>query len=112
MTARQDLAAAASSVAGVKVGPYYRQTTKTGDGWVELQRSDRDDTGFGFMDRWAVKVITPQDLRAAEEWIESKREALTAALAPHMVVTALVPAVLVIDQGSVPGLVIEGSRAH
>lgn len=109
---RDDIATAASTVDGVTVEPYWRQDTQPGHGWVSLARSDRDDTGFGFMDRWTVTIALPQDVRAAEEWIEEHRDALTAAVASELVVTALVPATLTFDTGTTPGLVIEGSRAH
>jgi hypothetical protein len=110
MATRNELAAYASAVDGCNVTPYMRQATRPGEGWVSLQRSDRDDSGFGFMDRWAVTVVLPQDLASAEKWIDANADALAAALAQGMVVTALVPATLVLDAGNVPGLVIEGSR--
>lgn len=110
MGTRNELAAVASAVEGLNVTPYMRQSTRPGDGWVSLQRSDRDDSGFGFMDRWAVTVVLPQDLVAAEKWIDTNADALANALAKEMVVTAMVPATLVLDLGNVPGLVIEGSR--
>lgn len=113
MTVRDDLAAAASGVLGVKtVSPYYRQTTKTGDGWVSLGRRDRDDTGFGFMDTWEIRVIAGQDLADAERWTETHADALVTALATHLVITAVIPVTLVMDTGNIPGLVIEGVREH
>lgn len=112
MSAREDIAAAASAVDGVKVTPFYRQTTKVGDGWVALQRLDRDDSGLGFMESWAVMVVLHQDIVTAEKWIESHADALTDALADELVVTAVIPERLVIDTGTVPGLTVEGVRPH
>lgn len=112
MSARADIAAAASTVTGVNVAPYYRQTTKVGDGWVGLQRLDRDDSGFGFMESWAVMVVLSQDIKAAEEWIEAHADALADALAAELIVTALIPERLVLDTGTIPGLTVEGVRAR
>ena len=109
---RAEIAGAASLVAGVHVKPYYRQTTKPGDGWVSLQRSDRDESGFGFMDRWAVTLVLPQDVKAAEDWMDSHIEQLAEALKDYLIVTAFVPAALRMDSGEVNGLVVEGTRGR
>lgn len=112
MSTRDDIAAAASTVDGVKVAPYYRQSAKVGDGWVVLQRLDRDDSGLGFMESWAVMVTLAQDVKTAEKWIETRAAALAAALETELHVMALIPATLTTTKGTVPGLVIEGIRAH
>lgn len=113
MTVRADLAAAANGAGmGLNVAQFYRQTAKVMDGWVSLVGMDRDDTGFGFMDRWQVTVVLHQDVKAAELWIEANVDALLAALAPQLIVTTVVPAQLTLDLGRVPGLVVEGVRAH
>lgn len=116
MGVREDLATAASTVPGaaggpnVKVSPYLRQTAQPYQGFVRLQAKTRDDTGLGFMDTWQVWILLPQDVAAAEKWIETNHALLIAALSPHMVVTTLTPSQLVLDSGTVPGVVIEGAR--
>lgn len=109
---RNEIAAAASLVDGVTVKPYYRQTAKPGDGWVSLQRLDRDDSGLGFMALWAVMVVLPQDLKAAEVWIDDHADAIAEALGHALVVSAVVPSSLTWGGNPVPGLVFEGYRAR
>lgn len=108
----EEIPARLAIASAANVSPYYNQTTVPGSGWVSLQRSEADDTGFGFMDRWAVTIVLPQDLAAAERWIEQMRDTLVANLKPVLIVTALVPATLTLGGGSVPALVIEGTRPH
>jgi hypothetical protein len=112
MGTRQDIADAASTVIGVNVTPYYRQSMKPGDGCVSLLRMEQDDTRFGYMERWAVTIALSQDLKSAEEWIDTHADELIEALSTQMVVTAMMPMTLVMDSGNVPGLVVEGSRGH
>lgn len=109
---REEIAQAASLVDGVNVKPYFRQTTKSGDGWVSLQRSDRDESGFGWMDRWAVTIVLPQDVRSAEDWMDDHLDPLANALKDYLIVTAFVPSTLRMDSGEVNGLVIEGTRGR
>lgn len=112
MTSRADIATAASSVTGVSVTPYYRQSTKPGDGFVSLIGLDPDAAGIGYMERWAVTVVLSQDIPTAEKWIESNVDSLLAALEQQLVVTAVVPTTLSFDTAQVPGLSIEGSKGH
>lgn len=109
---RQLIAEAATTVDGIDVTPYYGTATAPGHGWVSLTRRDRDDTGLGYLNRWTVTVVCPQDLHAAELWIDNHADQLVDALSTELIVTAVVPATLVMDQGNIPGLVIEGTRAH
>lgn len=115
-TAREALAAAANTVqvggVALNVQPFYRQSAKPGDGWVALVGLTRDDSGFGFMERWQVNVALHQDVATAERWIEDNVDQLLEALGPELIVTDVVPSQLVMDQGKVPGLVIEGTRPH
>lgn len=109
-TFREDLAAALTAVPGVNVAPYYRQNAQPGMGFIRLHAKTRDDTGMGFMDTWQAWILLPQDLAAAELWLETNLPALIAAAAPHIVITTITPSQLVLEQGTVPGVVIEGAR--
>jgi hypothetical protein len=111
---RAAIAAAANTHLGDKrVTPYYRQTTTAGWGWVSMGPSNRDDTGFGFMDTWEIRVVLSQEIAKAEAWIDEHRDALTAAIAEHLIVTTVAPAVLNLDQKTtVNALIIEGVREH
>jgi hypothetical protein len=79
---------------------------------VSFARRDRDDTGFGYMAAWEIRVALHQSLEAAEVWVDENADNLVDAIADHLVVTAVVMVTLVTDSGNVPGLVIEGVREH
>lgn len=112
MSVRADLAAAASTVEGVTVTEKYRQTTKPGDGWVSLGGYNRDESGFSFMDTWEVRIVTPRDLAAADQWIEERGDLLLDALKELMIVLSLTPVTFQADAGNLPGLLISGVRPH
>lgn len=108
---RSLIAAAASSVPGISVTPYFRQTTKPGDGMVRLERMNRDTSGFGYMATWQVVVVLPQDLASAEKYLDEKVPALLEAISEELVVTTVTPQQLALDTGLVPVVFIEGNRA-
>lgn len=111
MSARSEIAAAASSVAGVAVNPHYRQDPNPGRGFVQLVTTDRDDTGLGFVDTWHVVIMLAQDWHSAETWVDANRAALAAALNPELLVTRMFTQTIQLDNGpSVPCLVVEGTR--
>lgn len=110
---RTALADAANVVLGEKrCAPYYRSSPRPGDAWVSFARRDRDDTGFGYMAAWEIRVSLHQSLEAAEKWVDQHSDDLADAVAQHLVITAVVMVTLVTDSGNVPGLVIEGVREH
>lgn len=112
-TLRAALAEAANTVLGAKrCAPYYRASPRPGDAWVSFARRDRDDTGFGFMAAWEIRVALSQSLEAAEKWTDDHSDDLADAIAEHLVITAVVMVTLVTDTGNTPGLVIEGVRPH
>ena len=108
---RESLADAASTVDGISVTPYFRQSTKPGDGYVRLDRTNRDSTGFGFINVWQVLIILPGDLAGAEKFLEARVEALLEALNEEVIVISVTPQQLVLDTGTLPVVVIEGNRA-
>lgn len=112
MTARSEIAAAASTVAGVKVDPYYRQTTKVGDGWIDDAVINPDDAGFGWLTTWKVRIVTPQDNKSSQKYLESKGAALVAALARHLTVIQIERELGVFEAGgpAVPVITITGVR--
>lgn len=110
LAARNALATAASSVAGVKATPYYRQSGKVGDAFVRLDRVARDSSGFGYMATWQVCVVLSQDQAHAERWIDDNLPALTTALEHQGVVTTAQPVQLALETGTVPALVITLAR--
>ena len=105
------ISTAASTVEGINCTPYFRQSTKPGDAMVRLDRMDRDSSGFGFMAVWQVVVMLPQDLAAAEKYLDEKVAALVTAISEELVVTRVAPQQLALDTGLVPVVFIEGNRA-
>lgn len=108
---RTALAAATNTVVGLHCTPYFRQTTKAGDAMVRMDRSVRDTSGFGFMVSWQVLILLPQDLSTAEKWLDTHMIPLINAISEEMVVTLVTPQQLALDTGSVPIVLIEGTRA-
>lgn len=111
MSARSEIAAAASAVTGVNVSPYYRQGLKTGDGFVSLVSRTRGDNGFGYVDTWGVFVAIPQDVKAAEEWLEANLTPLMDALDAEIVVQTASPDTFTLRDGVATNAVnITGTR--
>lgn len=107
---RQALAAAANTVDGVKVTPYYRQVTETGQGMVRFDRTDYPNP-LGGLTTWWVVVVLPQDLEAAERWLDENGSALRGAVAEELMVRSMYPQQLALTDGSaVLAVVIEGQR--
>lgn len=107
---RQLIADAASSVEGVTVSPYFRQTTKTGQGMVRLDRMLRSTNGFGYMNTWQVVIMLPTDLAAAEKWMDEKMNDLVEHISEAIIVTSVMPQQLALETGTLPVVIIEGNR--
>lgn len=111
MTTRDDLAAAATLPGVTKITPYYRQSLTTGDGFVRLASRAREGNGFGWVDTWEVWLAVPQNVPAAEKWIEANLDALMGSLDTELIVQSGRPAELVLDDmATVNGLIIAGTR--
>jgi hypothetical protein len=110
MSARDEIAEAASSVAGVDVVPYYRQSARVGDGFVRLAGKAKAANGFGYVDTWDVLIVLPQDLVTAEKFMEQVQAPLLAALDVPMSVQSFTPTSIAFDALAVNGVVITGAR--
>jgi hypothetical protein len=106
---RKALAVAASTVEGVTCLPYYVQTTTPGAAFVRVDRTEYPDQ-FGGIRHWNVIVILPQDMGAAEAWVEAHEDALVKALQPELVVTQVQPQRLNTDAGVLLCVFINGHR--
>ena len=111
MTARDDIAEAASTVPGVTVTPYLQQYTKAGRGYVRLAQK-APDARFSklYVDTWEVVVPLGQDHADAERLLDRWSGPLLAALAPVLRVVTLTPVTITYDEAQVDGLVISGTR--
>lgn len=109
-SARNEIATAVSSVEGVSCTPYFRQNSRTGDASVKLARLDPASNGFGMVAVFQVWIALPQDLTAAEKWIDDHHAAIADALRREWVLTAVTPAEFVIGTSSINGVIYEGTR--
>lgn len=110
---REAIATAASTVTGVKCSPYYRQSLKPGDACVRLQVRTRSANGFGYVNTWQVWLALPQDVAAAEKWLDTHSDALEEALAREFIggVQTITPAELVLGNGATTnGVIYQGAR--
>jgi hypothetical protein len=110
---RAAIAAAATTVTGIKVEPYFTPVTKPGAGCVRLDRTDYPNR-LGGVDFWQVIVRLPQDLAEAEKYMDANRLLLYEAVSAEIVVTAIAPQQVIFDEGTpaLPCLIITGHRAQ
>lgn len=110
MTVREDLAAAASTVDGITVLPFYVQAPPVGSGFVHYLRTNYPNK-FGGIDTWQIVVAVPPNLAEGQNWIEANRQELVDALKDELIVRTATPTELILDGGSsLRALVIEGDR--
>lgn len=109
MSAREAIAAAASTVEGVNVVPRFRASTRPGDGCVRLDRVTYPNTLGGYV-TWQVLITLAQDVVTAETWLDAHLDELVDALGDEMTVSTVEPRELVIDTGRVPCVVVTGTR--
>jgi hypothetical protein len=108
---RAALAAACNTVADVNVSAYYRQSSRTGDGIIQLARIEYPPNGFGGVTFWDVIVCLPTDTVTAQQKAEELIPALHTALSRELSITGVSFATLSIDNGAErPALVISGHR--
>lgn len=110
MNSRQAIAAAASTEDGIEVTPYYELVSAAGQGYVERTRTEFPNR-FGGEDYWGVIVCVPQELKAAQAWIDENQARIVRALGEAMVVTLAQPQLIPMqDNQSIRALVVEGHR--
>jgi hypothetical protein len=79
---RVEIAAALSTVDGVKGYAAKPSAATVGDGWSRWGGSERDELSGQFVHTWMAIVQLPADDKAAEAWIDAREDALWAALDP------------------------------
>lgn len=109
MTARDDIARAASAVDGISAHPYYVQATQAGTAYLQLDRIEYPNP-FGGVCFWNLVVLLPQDLASAEKYIELNVPLVVEAISQHMVVTSVRPQQLNTGAGVLPCVFISGHR--
>jgi hypothetical protein len=107
---RQEIAEAASTVAGVTCTPYYVQTTSAGAAYVRLDRIEYPNP-FGGVAYWNVVLLLPQDIAASEKYLEEKVPLIREAIEEHLFVTSVTPQQLQLGSGpTLPCAFINGHR--
>ena len=112
MTARDEIAAAASTVDGVECAAFYQAATEPGAAWVErtsTQYTQNLHPSYGAKAYWRVTVVMPDDVVAAEEWIEANQQTLVEAIHEAMTVQSATPQTISqTDSPSLKVLTIDG----
>lgn len=108
---RAALAAALNALADVRAAANYRQISRPGDAVVRFDKTTRDVTGFGWIITCQVLIALPQDMAAAEKWVDDHIDLIVDALAGELVVGEVAPVQLQLDTGIVPALQVTGTRA-
>ncbi len=107
---RQEIATALSSVDGITAHPYFVQATEPGTALVRLDRVEYPNP-FGGVAHWNIVVLLPQDLEAAEKYVEDKVPAIRVAIESLIFVTQVRPQRLDLPGvGVVPCVFITGHR--
>jgi hypothetical protein len=112
VTAREDIAAAASTVDGIEVFPEYEHVTTPGQGYVTWLRTEYPNT-LGGEDYWGIVITLPPDTAAAQAWVAENLQPLWKALRKSraMTVTGARPDVdLPTDNQAQKVLIVEGHR--
>lgn len=110
MSTRTELATAAAEVVGITAHEYVVGNTEPGTVYPRLDRIEYPNA-FGGVAYWNVVLVLPQDLAAAEQYMEAKLPALKAAIEPHLVITAVQLQRLQLDGvGTLPIASINGHR--
>lgn len=90
LAVRTALATAASTAEGITCKPHFIQSTEPGAAMVKLDRTVYPNP-FGGICHWSVVVILPQDMAAAEQYLDSHIPAVREAVAEELVVTDIQP---------------------
>lgn len=113
-TDKAEIVAAANTVPGVNASTTWRQMTKPGNGSVLFSGVARADNGFGWIATWTLTIAIPQDLRAAETWLDEHTAPLIDAIDGIALVITTVDAQTLIlpDTNAIYALVITGTRLY
>jgi hypothetical protein len=111
VTAREEIAAAASTVPGIKVTPYAEGKDADGNGYVQIAR-DEFPNKFGGETYWEVVILCPTDTVQAQKFYESKRLKVVQALRESraLVVTRVAPDYVTTGETIRKAFVVEGHR--
>jgi hypothetical protein len=111
VSAREDIAAAASTVDGIDCTAYWTGADKDGSAYVEMLRDDWPNK-LGAERYYGVVVTLPTDQAQAERFLEEKAGPLAKALRRELTVTQVRPELIQIIDGPITkAMVAEGHRA-
>ena len=101
------IADALTAVTGITGYPQRPRAPKTGDGWPLWRGSERS-AGQGYIETWAVIIVTPSDETAASRWADEKQADLIDALSEVLYLDAFAPASVPTDGNDLFALMITG----
>jgi hypothetical protein len=93
-TTRGRIAGALAGVDGLTGYVYAPTVYKPGDGWGQWAGDDQPETGgyaTTFTRGWRVIIILPEDLRAADAFVDTRYADLVDAVATVLAITAISP---------------------
>lgn len=110
MSAREDIAAAASAALKHAATPYFRPNTEPGTAYVRRDRIEYPNR-LGGVGYWDLVVVLPQDYAAAEKWFDTHIPAVVEAVSIELAVDRVTPQRLEIaGVGVLPVVFISGHR--
>lgn len=92
-TTRAAIAAAVSTIDGLKGYAKRPDSIASGDAWPRWRGAQRGEQRL-FVNTWSVVVALPADEDIADDWADQYGEQLVDALSPVLYVTDIDPAVL------------------
>jgi hypothetical protein len=108
-TTRAAIAAAISTVPGLRGHTRQPSPCKAGDGWALWGGGVRDEDSMGFDETWRVMIVCDQgDSNAADLFLDSHGDDVLAALRPVLFVESYAPALLATEAGNLFALLITG----
>ncbi len=105
---RDAVAAAVSSIAGLKGYARRPNAPKPGDAWPQWRGGERVD-GWALIHTWHVLLLLPGNEHDADAWVDEHGDALFVALEQHAFsVTTFTPATVPVNGNDALALLITG----
>ncbi len=104
---RGDIAAAVSTVDGLKGYVKRPNVLNTGDAWPQWRGGEVAEGGQ-VMNTWAVLVVLPSDETTADEWADLYGQQLADALVEVIYIESIAPAAVSTSSGDMYALMLTG----
>lgn len=104
---RLALAEALSTVTGLTGYTVRPKAPRIGDAWPLWRGSERG-AGHGYLETWAVVIVTPQDEKAASQFSDERQDDLDEALGSVIYIDTYAPVTVPTEGGDMFALMITG----